>query len=155
MRISLFLADYAQADDKGKIHAIGLTWVNVSTPLPPFAVVIVVDIDWSETNQPHQLTCELLNDDGQPVEVKGPVGEQPLRFGMRVEAGRPPGTSHGSVFRSASAINVAGGLPLPPGRYQWRATVDGYPDATATESFVVDSPPNPTAAGPAPTAGPA
>jgi hypothetical protein len=138
VRVSLFLADYAQSDDKGKVNAIGLAWTNIQTPLPPFAVVLIVDIDWSETNEPHRVTCELLNDDGQPVEVQGPVGAQPLRFEMQVEAGRLPRTIHGTAFRSALAVNVGGGMPLPAGRYQWRASVAGFEAATATESFVVN-----------------
>lgn len=142
MRFSLFLADFAQTDEKGKINAIGLSWTNITTPLPPFAVVIVVDIDWSETNQPHRVTCELLDDDGQPVRVQGPVGAQPLRFEMQVEAGRPPRTIHGTAFRSALAVNVGGGMPLAPGRYQWRVSVDGFHEATTTESFVVNAEPN-------------
>lgn len=137
MRLSVFLADFAQADDNGKVHAIGLFWTNTGTPLPPFAVVIAVDIDWSETNEPHRVTCELLNDDGGQVSVPGPVGEQPLKFEMLVEAGRPPQTLHGTAFRSALAVNIGGGMPLPPGRYQWRASVAGFEDATATESFLV------------------
>lgn len=137
MRVSVYLADYAQADENGKVHAIGLFWTNASTPLPPFAVVIVVDIDWSETNEQHRVTCELLDDDGQPVAVPGPVGKQPLRFEMLVEAGRPPKTLHGTSFRSALAVNIGGGMPLVPGRYQWRASVEGFDEATATESFLV------------------
>lgn len=142
MRVSLLLADFAQADQQGKVHAIGLAWTNITTPLPPFAVVIIVDIGWDETNEPHRLTCELLDDDGRPVGVPGPVGMQPLRFEMQVEAGRPPRTLHGTAFRSALAVNVSGGVPLPPGRYQWRASVDGFDEATTTESFLVNAPPN-------------
>lgn len=146
MRVSLFLADYAQSDDKGKINAIGLAWTNILTPLPPFAVVLIIDIDWSETNQPHRVDCELLDDDGQAVTVQGPLGAQPLRFEMQVEAGRPPRTIHGTAFRSVMAVNVGGGMPLPAGRYQWRASVKGFDEATATESFLVADAPQPRVA---------
>ncbi|GLV09818.1 hypothetical protein MyChFU_31380 [Mycobacterium intracellulare subsp. chimaera] len=142
MRVTLLLADYAQSDNRGKVHAIGLGWTTITTPLPPFAVVIILDIDWSETNHPHRVTCELLTDDGQPVKVQGPVGAQPLRFEMQVEAGRPPGTIHGTALRSPLSVNVGGGVPLTPGRYQWRASVEGFDEATTTESFLVQAAPN-------------
>lgn len=105
--------------------------------MPPFGLVIFVDINWDETNQPHRLACELLTDDGQPVLIPGPVGDQPLRFEAQVEAGRPPGTIHGTAARWPLTVNMAGGLPLDPGRYEWRVTVEGFPDATAMESFQV------------------
>ena len=146
MKVSLFLADYAQTDDKGKVNAIGLGWTTIGTPLPPFAVVIILDIDWSETNQLHRLTCELLDDDGQPVDVRGPVGTQPLRFEMQLEAGRPPGTIHGTSIRQPLSVNVGGGMPLAPGRYQWRGAVAGFDEATTTESFLVVTAPNAPAA---------
>lgn len=142
MRVSLFLADYSQSDERGKVNVIGLGWTTITTPLPSFAVVIIIDIDWSETNQPHRLTCDLLTDDGQPVMVRGPVGDQPLRFEATVEAGRPPGTTHGISLRQPLSVNMSGGVPLTPGRYQWRASIEGFADATATESFVVQAAPN-------------
>lgn len=146
MRLSLFLADYAAADGSGKVNALGLGWTTITTPLPSFGVVIFLDIDWSETNHPHRVTCELLTDDGQPVMVPGPVGSQRLRFEVGVEAGRPPGTIHGTALRSPLTVNVGAGVALPPGRYQWRASVEGFNEATATESFLVHAAPNAPAA---------
>lgn len=137
MRISLFLADFAQSDDKGKINTIGLGWTTTATPLQPFALVIFLDIDWDETNQPHPIRCELLTEDGQPARVPGPVGLQPLVFEASAEAGRPPGTPHGTAIRMPLAVNLSGGIPLPPGRYEWRASVKGFENATASESFLV------------------
>jgi hypothetical protein len=141
VRLSLFLADYAQSDEKGKINAIGLGWTTTGTPLPAFAVVIILDIDWSETNEPHQVTCELLTDDGQQVMVPGPVASQPLRFEVVAEAGRPPGIAHGTAIRTSLSVNVGAGVPLAPGRYQWRASVERFDDATTTESFLVHAAP--------------
>lgn len=43
---------------------------------PPFALVLFLDIDWDETNKQHQLKCQLLTADGDPVVVPGPHGPQ-------------------------------------------------------------------------------
>ena len=150
MKISLLLADYAKADQQGKITAVGLGWKTTPTPLPPHALVIFLDIDWNETNHPHTLTCDLLTEDGKEVAIDGPLGPQPVHFEARVEAGRPPGAIHGAAARAALALSVNISVPLAPGRYEWRVGVGGFPDETSVESFLV----NPGEAQPQPSPGP-
>jgi hypothetical protein len=138
VRLQVFLADAAQADQHGKVSALGLGWRNCPSPVPGFAVVLLLEVDWDETNTRHALICELLTEDGQPVAVPGPVGEQRLRFEAIAEAGRPAGTVHGDPQRVPLVFAFAPGLPLAPGRYQWRASVEGFPEAT--EFFTVQPP---------------
>lgn len=146
MKVSLFLADAAQADaQSGKVHALGLGWRQCQTPTPPFALVLFLDIDWDETNQQHKLTCQLLTTDGEAVMVPGPQGPQRILFEAAAEAGRPPGAIHGTSVRMPLTLNIPAGIPLEPGIYEWRVEVDGYEQATAVEAFVVSGvslPPN-------------
>jgi hypothetical protein len=135
VRVTLLLADFAKGDQLGEIAAIGMGWKNRPTPLPPHALVLFLDIDWDQTNRQHSLTCDLLTTDGQAVTTPGPLGPQPVRFGANFEAGRPPGTARGAPLRLGVAINIPGFTPLAPGRYEWRATIEGFPDATVAESF--------------------
>ncbi|WAC54258.1 DUF6941 family protein [Gordonia sp. SL306] len=138
MKIRLLLADAAQADSSnGKVNALGLGWTTIPTPTPGFSLVMFLDIDWDETNQQHKLKCELLTDDGVAVHVPTPLGDQPVVFEAFAEAGRPPGTTHGTPLRMPLALTVGPGFPLPPGRYEWRVTVEGFDDATAVEGFTV------------------
>ena len=51
-----------------------------------------------------------------------------------MEAGRPPGVSHGVPITSALALSI-GPLPLPPGRYDWRLNIGD--DVIASEGFTV------------------
>ena len=103
MKVSLFLADAAQADaQSGKVHALGLGWRQCQTPTPPFALVMFLDIDWDETNKQHKLTCQLLNTDGQLVTVPGPQGPQRILFEAAAEAGRLPGQSTAPRFACRS-----------------------------------------------------
>ena len=138
MKISLFLADAAQADvQSGKVHALGLGWRQCQTPTPPFALVIFVDIDWDETNKQHKLTCRLLTTDGDTVVVMGAQGPQPISFEAAAEAGRPPGAIHGTSVRMPLTLNIPAGIPLEPGIYEWRVEVEGFEQATSVEPFVV------------------
>lgn len=45
--------------------------------------------------------------------------------------------THGTPIRMPIVVNVNGGMPLPPGRYEWRASIEGFEAAAATESFHV------------------
>ena len=138
MKISLFLADAAQADvQSGKVHALGLGWRQCPTPTPSFTLVLFLDIDWDETNKRHTLTCQLLTTDGEPVMVMGPQGPQTISFEASAEAGRPPGAIHGTSVRMPLTINIPAGIPLEPGIYEWRVEVDGFDGSTAVEPFVV------------------
>jgi hypothetical protein len=137
VRITLLLARFAEADQQGTINALGLGWKACQGAMPAHALVIYLDIDWDETNQPHKLTADLLTADGQPVTISGPLGSQPVRFEAQVEAGRPPGATRGTAFRLPLAINIPGQTPLAPGRYEWRVVVEGFEGQAAVESFQV------------------
>lgn len=141
MRISLFLADAAQADaQSGKVNALGLGWRQCQTPTPAIALVLFLDIDWNETNKQHKLTCQLLTTDGDPVSVPGPNGPQRICFEASAEAGRPPGAIHGTSVRMPLTLNIPAGIPLEPGIYEWRVEIAGFEQATAVEAFVVVGP---------------
>lgn len=137
MKVQVFLADAAQADPSGKINALGLGWRSCPTPVPAFALVIILDVDWDETNKRHKLTVELVDHDGRATTATGPFGPQPIRFEAVAEAGRAPGSVRGMSVRLPLSISVGAGLQLEPGLYSWRVSVEGFPDSTATETFHV------------------
>lgn len=138
MKVSLFLADAAQADaGSGKVNALGLGWRQCQTPTPPFSLLLFLDIDWDETNKQHKLTCQLLTTDGDPVIVSGPTGPQRIIFEAAAEAGRAPGAIPGTSVRMPLTLNIPAGIPLEPGIYEWRVEVEGFELATTVEAFVV------------------
>ena len=137
VKISLFLADFAQTDDKAKVNAIGLGWTRIAAPLPPFALVLILDVEWDELNRRHAIRCELLTEDGQVVSVPGPAGPEPIVLEAFADAGRPPELACGTPMRVPICVTIPGGMPFPPGRYEWRASVGGFEDAVAVQSFVV------------------
>jgi len=99
---------------------------NVTGPGPStFGIGGVIELEWHEANQPRRFRIELLTDDGRPVEVQTPVGQQPVVIETNVEVGRPPGVPQGTAFNVPIALNIVG-MPRPPGaRLVWRFTIDG------------------------------
>ena len=142
MKAILLLADAAQQDANGKVHALGVGWAVTSTPTPPIALIVVVDCEWSETNIKHTISVELVDADGQPVLVgHTPQGEPtPLTVEAELEVGRPAGLPPGTAIRNHLVINFAPGMPLDPGqKYTFRLTVDGEPQDSWASTFYVQS----------------
>lgn len=77
MKATVLVADAAQAVD-GKIYALGLGWSHVGTPTPPHALIILLDVDWNETNHRFQLRAELVDSDMHEVTIQTSIGEQPV-----------------------------------------------------------------------------
>lgn len=138
MRIHVLLADAAQADPSGKVHALGLGWTVTGTPSPPAALIAMVWVDWHEANRRFNLTGSLVDTDGTPVEVDGPNGPEPISFNGELEAGRPPGLPHGTPQMLPLVVNLSAGMQLRPGhRYEWRVTIDTEPQTIGLVGFLI------------------
>jgi hypothetical protein len=134
----VLLADFAQSDNSGKVNALGLGWSVTVTPTPNHAVVIVLRVGWDEANIQHRLVLRLLTADGlNAVEVPTPFGSQPLVVEVGLEVGRPPGLAQGSTIDHSLAINVGPGLPLTPGRYEWRLRINDREQEDWRAAFTV------------------
>lgn len=138
MEAHVLLADFAQSDNSGKVNALGLGWSVTGTPTPNHAVVIVLRVGWDEANIGHHLVLRLLTADGfNAVEVPTPFGSQPLVVEVGFEVGRPPGLAQGSTIDHSLAINIGPGLPLTPGRYEWRLQINDREQADWRAAFTV------------------
>jgi hypothetical protein len=138
MKVTVLLADSAQTDQNGKIHALGLGWTFTVSPTPPLAVVLLIDVEWTETNEKFEVKAELVTADGAAISGEGPAGPIPVAFAGVFEVGRPPGLPHGTPVRLPIAVNLGPGLPLVPGqRYVWRVSVDGVHEDGWDASFLI------------------
>lgn len=121
----MMLADYAQVAD-GKLTVVGGGW-SLTGPEPvPFGIALLIQVPWDRANQRHLMRLELVDADGQPVLVDmDDEGEQPIVFfdDLPFEVGRPPGLKPGTYLDFPVAVNSAP-LPLAPGLYEWRLTID-------------------------------
>jgi hypothetical protein len=136
VKATLLLADSAQVAD-GKLYVLGAGW-NVVGPQPtPLAVAMLIEVPWDRANEAHHMRLELLDADGQPVEVPSPPdGEpRPLVIEADFEVGRPPGLKRGAPLNVPLAINLPP-QPIPPNdRYEWRLTINNETDENWRATF--------------------
>lgn len=124
MKLTLMLADYAEAVN-GKLYIMGGGWTVTGPGPSSFAIAVLIEIPWDETNRPHVLHVDLLDGDGRPVTVSTPTGERPVEIDGGFEVGRPAGLKPGTPQTVPVAMNI-GPLPLAAGRdYVWRCKVNG------------------------------
>lgn len=124
MKATLLLADYAVVSD-GKLTIVGGGWSQTGPEPASFGIGLLIQVPWDQANTPHAFSVELLDADGAPVsfETDEEEGEQPVAFGGEFEVGRPPGLKPGTPLDFPVAVNSTP-LPLDPGRYEWRLTID-------------------------------
>lgn len=124
MKLRLFLADSAEVREQ-LLFMLGGGWTEVGPQPQPFAIAGIIEVDWEETNRRRQLEFLIQDEDGQPLNVPAPTGEQPFRIAANFDMGRPAGQPAGRSFNMPIAVTVAP-LPWAPGRrYIVQAKVDG------------------------------
>jgi hypothetical protein len=96
----LMLADHAESVN-GKLYMVGGGWNVLRLPELPhewgFHITLGLDVGWSETNQPHNLSVVIHDPDG--VEL----GEG---LSADFETGRPPGMPAGQDQRLVMSIGT-------------------------------------------------
>ena len=100
MLVTMLLADFAQVSD-GKLTVVGGGW-SLTGPEPvPFGIAILIRVPWDQANQRHLMRLELLDADGQPVEMETEDGQQQVVFfdDVPFEVGRPAGLKPGTPLR--------------------------------------------------------
>ncbi|MFN2557613.1 MAG: hypothetical protein ABR592_12255 [Nitriliruptorales bacterium] len=136
MKVTLMLADAAQAVG-GKLYILGGGW-SLAGPGPiTMALAIKVEVPWDRANERLKFKLELVDADGQPVEVPSPPDGllRPVALEGEMEVGRPPGLRAGTPLDSTMAINLDG-IGLPPGeRFTWRFEIDGQTSEHWQSSF--------------------
>lgn len=145
MKIQILLADSAETDGaSGKVHVLGLGWKITTSPTPPAAIVLLLNVEWGECNRAFSLDVDLLDEDGNQIQVTTPAGPAPILIHAEGEAGRPPGTKVGSEIRMPLSFNIGPGLLLDEDKqYEWKAVVhwkdSGEEICSARETFFVRS----------------
>jgi hypothetical protein len=136
MDATLLLSDFAEAVN-GKLYVMGGGWNVLFAGGQPFntSLAVLVVVPWDQTNRRHDLTIELLTDDGEPVEIGG----QRVAVSGDFEVGRPPGVKPGTSMNTPFVWNF-NGLVLEPGGYEWKLAIDGEP--VTSRPFQVVVPPS-------------
>lgn len=132
----MLLADYAVVSD-GKLTIVGGGWSQTGPDPAAFGIGLLIQVPWDQANTPHTFAVELLDADGNPVSFEtDDADEQPVAFGGDFEVGRPPGLKPGTPLDFPVAVNSTP-LPLDPGRYEWRLTIDGESRSDWSLAFTV------------------
>lgn len=142
MKLRLFLARFAEVQS-AMLYALGMGWTEIGPEPSPFSIGGLIEVPWDATNRPHKLELSLIDGDGHPFSVPTPAGDQPLRFEVDFDVGRPPGVTPGRSFTVPVALNL-GPLPFQPGHsYVVRAAIDG--EVLEEVAFAVRPAPTPRA----------
>ena len=134
----MLLADYVVVSD-GKLTIVGGGWSQTGPEPAPFGIGLLTQVPWDQANTRHVFTVQLLDADGAPVsfdEDDVEVESDPVEFGGEFEVGRPPGLKPGTPLDFPVAVNSVP-LPLEPGRYEWRLTIDEQSRQDWTLPFTV------------------
>jgi hypothetical protein len=127
LEVTILLCDYAESVN-GKLYIAGGGWTNFRGSQPiNCAVGILLSIPWTETNQPHVFSLELVHEDGQTVMD---TESKPIKVEGKFEAGRPPGSVPGDALASTMAYGFHG-LDLPSGGYRFALSIDGVEEGAA------------------------
>jgi hypothetical protein len=126
VKLRLFLADSAEVREQ-LLFMLGGGWTVVGPQPQPFAIAGILEVTWDETNRRRQLDFLIEDEDGQPLNVPTPTGEQPFRVSATFDVGRPAWISPGGSFNLPIAVTIAP-LPWVPGRrYTVKAIIDSKP----------------------------
>lgn len=121
MEVTILLCDYAESIN-GKLYITGGGWTQFRGAEPVnCSVAVSMSVPWTQANQRHSLSLELLQEDGQIV--LDPDG-QPMRVDGNFEVGRPPGSVPGDALTNTMAFGFQG-LDLPSGGYKFSFSIDG------------------------------
>ena len=116
MRATVLLAHSAHLDQNATVHALGLGWTTTATPAPQHALIVFVDVAWSEIGAPFPIRAELVDGDGNRV-----AQTEESVINARRHPVHPEGTSVTIPFvATIPTLNLTVG-----NRYQWRVSIDG------------------------------
>jgi hypothetical protein len=123
MKAKILLADSAEVRE-GLLFLLGGGWAEAGPAPQPFAIAGIIEVDWEETNAHHTIEFNIEDEDGAPLVVPTPTGDQPVKIASTFELGRPPGSARGSSFNMPVAVPIVA-LPWTPGRrYVVRLVID-------------------------------
>lgn len=140
MDARILLADYAQVDPNGKVHAIGLGWTRTTTPVGNMGIIVILEFDQDEAEGHHTADVTLLDEDGFPAQLEQPEGDdvQP-RFSARFTIGPIKDEKSDFPITHPFAVNLPPGMPVEAGGiYTWQVSIDDHTDPRWQVRFRID-----------------
>jgi hypothetical protein len=120
----LSLADHAVVAG-GKLYVNGGGWTWRSPNPIPWAIVLELRVPWNDNNRRFKFRLDLVDGDGQAVDVETPSGSQPLLIEGEGAATAGSGLKPGSPIASTVAVLLPP-VALPADElFAWKLTVNG------------------------------
>lgn len=110
MEATVLVCDWAEVKEQ-KLYIMGAGWDVVETNggTLDLAIAVLLRIEWTETNTPHDIEIALRDADGHVVNQS----DMDVAIRGKVETGRPAGSTHGKSIPVPIAF-TAKQLQLPP-----------------------------------------
>jgi hypothetical protein len=143
MNVTIHLANSANVDSGGLVNALGLGWqITGPSPLPPFSVIVLVTAPEDRSEEPFEVRLQLTKSTGEPVMTGDPDEAQPVELRVMAHVGpstkRPAGLPTGANL----LVEMAPGLLLEPGIYEWVVSIDGESQPSWRRPFYVRAKPD-------------
>jgi hypothetical protein len=121
VKLLSMLADQAQIDPQQKVHALGLNWTHIHSPAPTMAVIVIAEVSLDETPTAFSVMVELVDSNGEPVNVPSPPKGEPQPFKATAvgTAGKADPDHPWAPTRIPFVVQVGAGLQLTPGDYKF------------------------------------
>lgn len=110
LTVDMLLCDSAQVAG-GKLFILGGGLASIGPKPQPLAIALQITVPWDRANVAHDWRIDLVDEDGQAVQING----KPVVLKGRFEAGRPAGLQPGSPLGVSLAINLSP-FPIAGGR---------------------------------------
>jgi len=116
LRAIVLLAHSGHLDKSGTLHALGLGWTTCTTPAAQHALIVFVEVAWSEIGRSFPIRADLVDGDGNRV-----AQTEQSTINARRDPVHPIGAPVTIPFiATVPPLNLAVGQ-----RYQWRVAIDG------------------------------
>ncbi len=150
MKVAVLLADKGTVNPQvGTLNLLNVGWqvthvnpqLGIGAPLPPQAVAIFYEVDFDKCNRDIELKVELVNQDGNVIDLMGPAGPQPMILRQQIRVSSVAGMPNGSPGSGNLLLEFVPGPVLEPGGYEWRVTLAGVHNDDWSAKFHVMAPP--------------
>lgn len=135
MKLTLMLADAAELDQRGRVHALGLHWTNTQTPTP--AMTIVATVEFEREHLPAKLAVhvELHGHDEKPTKIRvGQAVQESLVMDGIAQVTDTSGVQRGEPVLASFVMNIGPGIELDPGLYSFFMTVTRESDSASVSA---------------------
>lgn len=140
MKVNVILADTGRPTGSGTLNLLNAGWTFTSgPPQPAQAVAVFIEAPWDQLNRQLDLALELVDDNGQVVDVQTPDGVAPAQLTQPTIISNVPGAPNGTPGSTVVFMELGPGvLQLSAGRrYTWRLSIDGQHEESWEASFWV------------------